>query len=282
MSWGLENRLARIIRPETGRTVMLAIDHGYFLGPTTGLESPSTQCAPLAPLRRHAHADAAACCATASPRTPARRSCCASPAARACCRTTSPTRPSSPRSRSASASTPPAWRSRSSSARRTSTRASPTSAKLVDEGERYGIPVLAVTAVGKEMGRDARYLVARLPHLRRDGRAHRQDLLLRGLREGQLHLPGAGRRRRRQEAARARGARADGQRHRRRRRRRRHGPQHLPGRVAGRHDPGRARGRARQRHRRTRPSSVYREQKAICGCASTAMAGAALDDERKI
>ena len=31
-------------------------------------------------------------------------------------------------------------------------------AKLVDEGERYGIPVLAVTAVGKEMARDARYL----------------------------------------------------------------------------------------------------------------------------
>lgn len=30
--------------------------------------------------------------------------------------------------------------------------------KLVDEGEKYGIPVLAVTAVGKEMVRDARYL----------------------------------------------------------------------------------------------------------------------------
>nr|MDQ3977684.1 3-hydroxy-5-phosphonooxypentane-2,4-dione thiolase LsrF [Thermoproteota archaeon] len=31
-------------------------------------------------------------------------------------------------------------------------------AKLVDEGEKYEIPVLAVTAVGKDMGRDARYL----------------------------------------------------------------------------------------------------------------------------
>jgi putative autoinducer-2 (AI-2) aldolase len=30
--------------------------------------------------------------------------------------------------------------------------------KLVDAGQRYGIPVLAVTAVGKEMTRDARYL----------------------------------------------------------------------------------------------------------------------------
>jgi putative autoinducer-2 (AI-2) aldolase len=31
-------------------------------------------------------------------------------------------------------------------------------AKLIDEGKKYGIPVLAVTAVGKEMARDARYL----------------------------------------------------------------------------------------------------------------------------
>jgi putative autoinducer-2 (AI-2) aldolase len=31
-------------------------------------------------------------------------------------------------------------------------------AKLIDQGERYGIPVIAVTAVGKEMVRDARYL----------------------------------------------------------------------------------------------------------------------------
>jgi putative autoinducer-2 (AI-2) aldolase len=30
--------------------------------------------------------------------------------------------------------------------------------KLVDEGEEYGMPVLAVTAVGREMARDARYL----------------------------------------------------------------------------------------------------------------------------
>jgi len=31
-------------------------------------------------------------------------------------------------------------------------------ARLVDEGQRFGMPVLAVTAVGKSMGRDARYL----------------------------------------------------------------------------------------------------------------------------
>jgi len=38
MDWGMKNRLSRIIRPKDGRTVMLAVDHGYFMGPTTGLE----------------------------------------------------------------------------------------------------------------------------------------------------------------------------------------------------------------------------------------------------
>ncbi len=49
MQWGLENRLAQIFRPETGRTVMLAIDHGYFQGPTTGLEEPGKTVEPLLP-----------------------------------------------------------------------------------------------------------------------------------------------------------------------------------------------------------------------------------------
>jgi putative autoinducer-2 (AI-2) aldolase len=49
MEWGMKNRLARIIRPETGRTVMLAADHGYFLGPTTKLEDPRRTLTPLLP-----------------------------------------------------------------------------------------------------------------------------------------------------------------------------------------------------------------------------------------
>src|SRR5919108_656871 len=48
--WGMKNRLARIFRPDTGRTVMLAFDHGYFQGPTTGLERIDLNIAPLAPL----------------------------------------------------------------------------------------------------------------------------------------------------------------------------------------------------------------------------------------
>ena len=38
LDWGMQNRLARIFNPKTGRTVMLAFDHGYFQGATTGLE----------------------------------------------------------------------------------------------------------------------------------------------------------------------------------------------------------------------------------------------------
>jgi len=49
MDWGLKNRISQIIKPATGRTVMLAVDHGYFLGPTTGLEIPKETIEPLLP-----------------------------------------------------------------------------------------------------------------------------------------------------------------------------------------------------------------------------------------
>ncbi len=48
----MKNRLARIFNPKSGRTVMLAIDHGYFQGPTTGLERIDLNILPLVP-----HAD---------------------------------------------------------------------------------------------------------------------------------------------------------------------------------------------------------------------------------
>src|SRR3954471_13968202 len=47
--WGMQSRLSRIFRPETGRTVMLAFDHGYFQGPTTGLERVDLSILPLLP-----------------------------------------------------------------------------------------------------------------------------------------------------------------------------------------------------------------------------------------
>ena len=49
LDWGMQNRLSRVFRPETGRTVMLAIDHGYFQGPTPGLERVDLSIVPLAP-----------------------------------------------------------------------------------------------------------------------------------------------------------------------------------------------------------------------------------------
>jgi 3-hydroxy-5-phosphonooxypentane-2,4-dione thiolase len=49
LDWGLKNRLAKIFDPTSGRTVMLAIDHGYFQGPTTGLERVDLAIVPLLP-----------------------------------------------------------------------------------------------------------------------------------------------------------------------------------------------------------------------------------------
>ena len=49
LDWGMKNRLARIFNPATGKTVMLAVDHGYFQGPTTGLERIDVSIVPLVP-----------------------------------------------------------------------------------------------------------------------------------------------------------------------------------------------------------------------------------------
>ena len=157
MSWGLENRLARIIRPQDGRTVMLAIDHGYFLGPTSGLESPSTQCAPLAD-----YADTLML-------------------TRGVLRNCIPSGTGTPIVLRVSGATSVLQEDLSDETIITSVeecirlnvagmalsvfvgaphqhQSIANLGRLVDEGERYGIPVVAVTAVGKSMGRDARYL----------------------------------------------------------------------------------------------------------------------------
>ena len=89
-------------------------------------------------------------------------------------------------------------------------------AKLVDEGERYGIPVIAVTAVGKEMVRDARYL-ALATRIAAEMGAHivKTYYCEDDFERITVDVPGAGRHGRRQEAARARGAPDDVQRDRR-------------------------------------------------------------------
>ncbi len=55
MDWGLANRMARMFSPKSENTVMLAVDHGYFMGPTHHLEDARATIAPLLP-----HADALA------------------------------------------------------------------------------------------------------------------------------------------------------------------------------------------------------------------------------
>ncbi len=49
LGWGMQNRLARIFNPDTGRTVMLAFDHGYIMGPTSGIERMDLAIPPLIP-----------------------------------------------------------------------------------------------------------------------------------------------------------------------------------------------------------------------------------------
>src|SRR5674476_1255938 len=49
LDWGMKNRLARVFNPASGRTVMLAVDHGYFQGPTSVLERIDLSIVPLLP-----------------------------------------------------------------------------------------------------------------------------------------------------------------------------------------------------------------------------------------
>lgn len=49
MDWGMKNRISRLMRPDTGNAVWLAIDHGYFLGPVSKLEEPGKTIKPLMP-----------------------------------------------------------------------------------------------------------------------------------------------------------------------------------------------------------------------------------------
>jgi 3-hydroxy-5-phosphonooxypentane-2,4-dione thiolase len=156
LDWGMQNRLARVFRPETGRTVMLAIDHGYFQGPTTGLERVDLSIVPLLP-----YADALM-------------------TTRGMVRSTIP--PGSRTPIVLRASGGPSILKELSDERvavgvedaarlnaamvavqvfiggEHETQSVRNMTRLVDEGQRYGIPVLAVTAVGRDLTRDARYL----------------------------------------------------------------------------------------------------------------------------
>jgi putative autoinducer-2 (AI-2) aldolase len=156
LDWGMQSRLARVFRPATGRTVMLAIDHGYFQGPTSGLERVDLSVVPLLP-----YADALM-------------------TTRGMVRSTIPPAAAPPIVLRASGG-PSVLRELSNEQLAVGmedavrinacavavqvfiggeyeTQSVRNMTRLVDAGQRYGIPVLAVTAVGRELTRDARYL----------------------------------------------------------------------------------------------------------------------------
>ncbi len=158
MDWGMRNRLSRIIKPDTKRTVMLAADHGYFLGPLTKLEDPGKTLKPLMP-----YADALMITrgVTRSVIDPLSEI----PIVLRVSGGVSIVGPALS-DEGIATSVKDAVRLNASAMalsifvgtdheRQTLLNLT----KLVDEGNEYGIPVLAVTAVGKELEkRDARYL----------------------------------------------------------------------------------------------------------------------------
>jgi putative autoinducer-2 (AI-2) aldolase len=158
MEWGMQNRIARMFPGTSGNSVMLAVDHGYFMGPTRRLENIRATIAPLAP-----HADALAL-------TRGVLRACVPPS------TTTPIvlRVSGGATVLKDDLSDEAITASMDDARRLNVSAVALSvfvgaphehsslvnlSRLVDEGEASGIPVLAITAVGKELEkRDARYL----------------------------------------------------------------------------------------------------------------------------
>ena len=155
LDWGMKHRLSHTFNPKTGRTVMLAFDHGYFQGPTTGLERIDQTIVPLAPM-----CDALFC-------------------TRGITRSMIPADIQKPVFLRASGG-PSILKELSDEqiamdiedairldaagigiqvfiGGEHETRSVHNMTRLVDMGMRYGIPVMAVTAVGKEMVRNAQY-----------------------------------------------------------------------------------------------------------------------------
>jgi len=154
--WGMKNRLARIFSPMSGKTVMLAFDHGYFQGPTTGLERVDISILPLVP-----YADALML-------------------TRGILRTIIPASTQKPIVMRASGG-PSILKELSNEQQAVAmedavrmnvsavavqvfvggeyeTQSIVNMTRLVDAGMRHGIPTLGVTAVGREITRDARYI----------------------------------------------------------------------------------------------------------------------------
>lgn len=157
MDWGLKNRLSRIIRPKDGRSVMLAVDHGYFMGPTSGLERLGDMVNPLLPYADTLMLTRGALRNYIAPTTDI-------PIVLRVSGGTSIIGPELLHEGTV-VSIEDAIRLNASGVAYSILVGAPFErdtilgmTQYIDEAERYGIPVLAVTAVGKDMVRDARYM----------------------------------------------------------------------------------------------------------------------------
>jgi len=156
MNWGMKNRLSRIISPKTNRCVMLAVDHGYFQGPTTGLRNLGKTVNPLLPYADSLMITRGALRNWIAPeidkpiilRVSGGQS-----ILKELSNEVITTAIDDAIRINASAITCSVYIGGEYEKETISNLA-----KIVNEGEKYSIPVLAVTAVGKDMVRDARYL----------------------------------------------------------------------------------------------------------------------------
>jgi len=156
LDWGMKDRLSRIFNPKSGHTVMLAFDHGYIMGPTSGLERLDLTIVPLIE-----YSDCIMC-------------------TRGALRAIVPPTFNKPVSLRYSAGSTvltdlndeclldieEAVRLNTSILAAMVAVGDPKHealtirnlTRMVDQGTKYGIPSMGVTAVGKELVRDARYL----------------------------------------------------------------------------------------------------------------------------
>jgi len=155
LGWGLQNRFSRIFDPKSGRTVMLAIDHGYFLGPTTGLERVDVDIVPLLPQ-----------CNALMLTRGILRTCIPSTFAGGVVLRSSggPSILKELSNEEIAVDIEDAIRLGVSALAiqvfiggEFETRSVHNMTRLVDLGNRFGLPILAVTAVGKDMERNAKY-----------------------------------------------------------------------------------------------------------------------------
>lgn len=156
LDWGMQYRLASIFSGPHRRTVMLAIDHGYFQGPTSGLERVDLDIVPLVP------AADALMLTRGMVRSVLPPSCAVPIVLRA---SGGPSILGELSDEHVALDIQDAARLSAAGVAvqvfiggEHESRSVRNMTALVDQGLRYGIPVLGVTAVGKQIVRDARYL----------------------------------------------------------------------------------------------------------------------------